>query len=54
MFFFIRAEMSKTTEELKQLRLHYESKCEDYKVMESKADEIKAAYETHIKHLTTR
>ncbi|XP_063446261.1 major antigen-like isoform X1 [Mytilus trossulus] len=46
-------EMSKTTEELKQLRMHYDSKCEDYKVLESKSDNTKSAYETHIKHLTT-
>lgn len=49
-----RTEISKTSEELKQLRMHYDSKCEDFKLMESKSVETKTAYETHIKHLTTR
>lgn len=44
--------MSKTSEELTQLRMHYDSKCEDYKLMEAKIEETKASYETHIKHLT--
>jgi len=34
--------------------MHYDSKCEDFKLMESKSVETKTAYETHIKHLTTR
>lgn len=42
------------TEELQKLNMHYTSKCEDYKLLEMKLQQIKQDYESHINQLSSR
>ncbi|XP_076462124.1 uncharacterized protein LOC143294629 [Babylonia areolata] len=46
-----RAEMEKTKEELKQVKAHHLSKCEDLKELEVKMAQTKQDHETHINQL---
>ncbi|KAK3089423.1 hypothetical protein FSP39_003511 [Pinctada imbricata] len=45
------AEVGKLSDELKQVTMHYDSKCEDYKLMEDKVESIRREYDSHIQHL---
>jgi len=47
-------ESGKLQEDLKQVSMHYESKCEDYKLLEDRLARTKAEYQTHINHLVKR
>ncbi|XP_067672878.1 uncharacterized protein [Haliotis asinina] len=44
-------EMEKMSEELAQVQMHYQSKCEDYKLLEVKLEQTKQEYENHYKQL---
>ncbi|XP_076459730.1 uncharacterized protein LOC143292921 isoform X2 [Babylonia areolata] len=44
-------ELEKTQEELKQVKMHYMSKCEDLKLLEVKLGQTKQDYESHINQL---
>ncbi|XP_021376581.1 protein NETWORKED 1D-like isoform X3 [Mizuhopecten yessoensis] len=44
-------ELVRVKEELKTTTMHYDSKCEDYKIMEEKLNNVKTEYESHIQHL---
>ncbi|XP_069124825.1 uncharacterized protein [Argopecten irradians] len=44
-------ELERVKEELKSTSMHYESKCEDYNIMEEKLNNVKTEYESHIQHL---
>ncbi|XP_025092199.1 COP1-interactive protein 1-like isoform X4 [Pomacea canaliculata] len=46
-------ELERLKEELKQVKMHYLSKCEDYKLMEIKMEQTKQDYESHINQLIT-
>jgi hypothetical protein len=46
--------MEKAQEELKQVKMHYLSKCEDLKLLEVKLGQTKQDYESHINQLITR
>ena len=50
----IRIDSEKLSEELKQVTMHYESKCEDYKLLEDRLQRTKVDYQTHINHLVKR
>ena len=47
-------ESEKIREELKQTSMHYESKCEDYKLLEDRLQRTKNEYQTHINQLQKR
>ncbi|XP_060582101.1 golgin subfamily A member 4-like isoform X4 [Ruditapes philippinarum] len=44
-------EADKLSEELRQVSMHYESKCEDYKLLEDRLARTKTEYQTHINQL---
>ncbi|XP_033738405.1 protein MLP1-like isoform X3 [Pecten maximus] len=44
-------ELERVKEELKTITMHYDSKCEDYSIMEEKLNNVKTEYESHIQHL---
>ncbi|KAL4239345.1 hypothetical protein ACF0H5_000162 [Mactra antiquata] len=44
-------EVEKLSEELKQVKMHYESRCEDYKLLEDRLARTKSEYQTHINQL---
>ncbi|KAK7502092.1 hypothetical protein BaRGS_00006844, partial [Batillaria attramentaria] len=46
-----QSELEKVQEELKQVKMHYLSKCEDYKLLEVKMGQTKQDYESHINQL---
>ncbi|CAG5129035.1 unnamed protein product, partial [Candidula unifasciata] len=46
-------EEQRMTEELQKLNMHYTSKCEDYKLLEMKLQQIKQDYESHISQLSS-
>lgn len=52
--FVCRNELSKVQEELSQVSMHYDSRREDYKLLEDKLDSTKREYESHINQLIKR
>ncbi|KAJ8318268.1 hypothetical protein KUTeg_003359 [Tegillarca granosa] len=44
-------EVHRLSEELKQTTMHYDSKCEDYKLLEDKIDRMKTDYDAHTAQL---
>ena len=46
--------MEKIREELRQVSMHYDSKCEDYKLLEDRLQRTKGEYQTHITQLQKR
>ena len=53
-YFLTSLESEKIREELKQISMHYESKCEDYKLLEDRLQRTKGEYQTHINQLQKR
>lgn len=47
-------EAEKLREDLRQITMHYESKCEDYKLLEDRLARTKQEYQTHINQLVKR
>ncbi|XP_060071372.1 uncharacterized protein LOC132551265 isoform X2 [Ylistrum balloti] len=44
-------ELERVKEELKIVTMSYDSKCEDFNIMEEKLNSVKTEYESHIQHL---
>ena len=53
-YIYYSEEADKLSEELRQVSMHYESKCEDYKLLEDRLARTKTEYQTHINQLVKR
>ena len=53
-WFCFSIEAERLREDLRQITMHYESKCEDYKLLEERLSRTKQEYQTHITQLQKR